>query len=993
MNNLKLWGEEHTVLNLILLTEVARRNYNAERKGFWLNFFDTFQIENRSSYVQGILGQAFLRGLRRFYLETEVPLRYEYVGRILAHAGLPETCYQEFIDWLLNIEPDLSLTYFAEISCGDFLQTVSWCKKQPQLNLLNNLLSSDEGKIMLWGLACLIGECALFVEKGYSCPWPEGFMYTLFYSIRNFYSGEELVKKKFKQIGADPRIYWDVEGQEIITYLQEQRLPPGFNLKLSGVWGEDKVLPVRQGEGCLLIDEIRSKSLGPSDRIYAQVDYVKNGQILKSKEVEIADEAKKVIFFDSAGIILKPDVNYQPGEYLLLIKKSVQESSLLKDVQVIDELIEPAGWLGFRGYRVSISSGVSIGDYHFEQINRELNWSLSVIQSQEVNIISSIPVLIDGWPEVLIRDISPDMLENAILEIELNNNYHQLIKSFTLNVGLVENEKVDIYYTKMPGEEGIKLSFKGWQEGNLLGGLFSICLILQGRGYRRWRSRRLEFIRLKGIRMQYHPGKDGSPLDNNISLGLEGAKKIIPLEKTRVLQKQQGWLIYPEEPLKSPEVHFLLETQDNVSIALRVRIPVSRICLINNDSTVMQWQKLPIEISLTDISFNDKLRMELLTRPSLVNGELHCRLEYGQDMIAGKPYFLPNTFEIPLHRWRDGLGGNVRGTIQVHILNKWINIVKLIGEELSLPPKPHESITEEIYQAIRNLNWHKLQEAAARVLNKKISENCPGSLADIYMLAAAKAGLYLGDYQGAERILNSLQERKDLPEGQLYLLQAKLRQVGFEGSILNEFSNFIQNWPDFKGKDLIWAELNYRLSACSMNKSKRALQESRRLLKEMDQADEFTMVEAALIDGIIAFLLNTPQEKYTFSQSRLCVCCQEILNFLSYNQKYLNTPLNKWTSDREIKQPDLTLVKRLRLWAPLDIEYLELVFIQASGKKEEAEHYLRRFSNGRDYYYGLELLLARQNYLSGEKEMAQRIYQQILDKYPLVVFDEISLVA
>jgi len=519
MNNLKLWGEEHTVLNLILLTEVARRSYNAEIKGFWPNFFDTFQIENRSSYVQGILGKAFLRGLRRFHLETEVPLRYEYVGRILAHAGLPETCYQEFIDWLLNIEPDLSLTYFAEMSCGDFLQTVSWSEKQPQSNFLNNLLSSDEGKIMLWSLASLIGEGALLIENEHSCPWSEGFRYRLFHSVKDFYSGEKLVKKKLKQIGADPRIYWDVEGQVIIIYLREQRLPPGFTLKLSGVLGEDRALSVRWGEGCLLIDEIRSKPLGPSDKIYAQVDYIKNGQPRKSKKVEIADEAKEVIFFDSAGLVLKPDVNvnYQPGEYLILIKKSVQESFLLKDVRVTDELIEPAGWRDFRGYRVNTSSGVSIDNYNFVLIHRELNWSLNVIQSQDVNIISSIPVLIDGWPEVIIRDISPDMLENALLEIELNNNYHQLVKSFTLNVGSVENEKADIYHTEMPGGEGIKLSFQRWQEGNLLGGLFSIRLIFQGRSYRR--CRQLEFIRLKGIKMQYRPGKDGcSPLDNNISL-------------------------------------------------------------------------------------------------------------------------------------------------------------------------------------------------------------------------------------------------------------------------------------------------------------------------------------------------------------------------------------------------------------------------------------------------------------------------------------------
>jgi len=991
MNNLKQWGEEHTVLNLILLTEIARRSYNAERKGFWPNFFENFQIENRSSYSQGILGQAFLRGLRRFHLKTEVPLRYEYVGRILAHAGLPEACYQELIGWLLNIEPDLSLTYFAEMSCGDFLQTVSWSKKQPQSNFLNNLLSSDEGKIMLWSLASLIGECASLVEKEHSCPWSEGFRYRLFHSIKDFYSGKKLVKKIFKQIGADPRIYWDIGGQVIIIYLPEQRLPSGFTLKISGALGEGKALPGRQREDCFLMDEIRSKPLGPSDKIYAQVDYIKNGQTRKSKEIEIADEAKEVIFFNSVGLVLKSDVTSPPGEYLMLIKKSVQESFFLKDVQVIDELIEPAGWWDFRGYRVSISSGISIGGYHFEQINRELNWSLIVIQNQDVNIISSIPVLIDDWPEVIIRDIAPDVLENALLEVELNNNYHQLIEIFTLNIGSVENERTDIYYTEMPDGEGIKLSFQRRQEGNLLCGLFSIRLLLQGRNYRR--SRQLEFIRLKGIKMQYHPGKDEyNSLDNNISLCLEGAKKIIPLEKTKVLQNQQEWLIYPEEPLKSPEVYFRLETQDNVSIALRVRIPVNRICLLNDDSTVMQWQELPLEISLADISHNDKIRLELITRPSLVNEELHCRLVYGQDMIAGKPYFLPNTFEIPLHRWHDGLGCSARGIIQVHILNKWTNMVNLTGEGIPLLPEPHESITEETYQAIRNLDWLKLQEVAARALNEIKSKDCPASLKDIYMLAAARANFYLGDYQNAEGILEPLQERKDLPEGQLYLLQAKLRQSGFESSILNEFSNLIQNRPDFKEKDLIWAELNFRLSARSMNKSESALQESRRLLKEMTQADEFTRVEAALIDGIIAFFLNAPQGKYTFPQNRFCSCCQEILDLITYNQKYLNTSLNMWAPDREIKQPDLTLVQRLRLWSPQDIEYLELVFLQASGRKEKADHYLRKLINNGGFYYGLELLQARQNYLSGEKEKARHIYRQILDKYPLV-FDEISLVA
>ena len=90
------WTGNYPTLLEFLMVGVARETFNSDYRGFWKNFYGAFGVTEQSSYINSILGDGFLKELRRRRLESRIE-GYLYVGPILVHTGLPETYYKEYL--------------------------------------------------------------------------------------------------------------------------------------------------------------------------------------------------------------------------------------------------------------------------------------------------------------------------------------------------------------------------------------------------------------------------------------------------------------------------------------------------------------------------------------------------------------------------------------------------------------------------------------------------------------------------------------------------------------------------------------------------------------------------------------------------------------------------------------------------------------------------------------------------------------------------------
>jgi hypothetical protein len=372
--------------------------------------------------------------------------------------------------------------------------------------------------------------------------------------------------------------------------------------------------------------------------------------------------------------------------------------------------------------------------------------------------------------------------------------------------------------------------------------------------------------------------------------------------------------------------------------------------------------------------------MEFDGVPTLINNELVCRMVHGPGINAGKPRACGNTFEIPLHRWRDSLGKDACGLIQVHCDNKWIDIVRLTGTK---PPDGSEGLPliKELNIAIADLDWERIEYYAEVIL-----DNFNNSILDeIYRIAVARALLFLGKYKRINEILSPINNRDDIPEAGLYMFQARLRQGQLNYGEINELENKVQLWPDSTAKNLVLAELSYKIGRMGQE-GKGALQACRRYISEI--ARESFNFEIVLIDSIAAFLLNEDHMEYPCTENKLYTYCKDVLEIMTFVKQYLNKPLQLFVNNLHLKL-NFEIIRKL--WVANDVNLITMCLAQANGDLELAGNYLEKFEGNREEIYKvIKVLKARQLFLTGQKEKARKAYIEIINDYPFII-DEIPV--
>jgi hypothetical protein len=195
--------------------------------------------------------------------------------------------------------------------------------------------------------------------------------------------------------------------------------------------------------------------------------------------------------------------------------------------------------------------------------------------------------------------------------------------------------------------------------------------------------------------------------------------------------------------------------------------------------------------------------------------------------------------------------------------------------------------------------------------------------------------------------------------------------------------NRVKGWKDCPEKQMLLAEINYRIARRGSS-SKEALRATRRYLNRLTYPDFAMAADSALLDSIVGFLIDESlnEASIVLKSSRV----NRYTGYLNYSRKYIKLRLGKW--DKECKDEFLgTYGERFEVdcdfWVKRDQDFIKLCLLQACGDINGARKYLSSFERlDNNYYYGLELLRARQERLEGNLELARKLYKPLLNKYP-----------
>ncbi len=983
------WTRNHPTLLLFLMVGVAREKFNSDFRGFWKNFYGDFGVTEQSSNINSILGDEFLKELRRRHLESRIE-GYLYVGPILVHTGLPETDYKEFISYLTWLEPSVRLDAFARISNNDFNDLVAM-RGQPKTfsSRLSTMLGQDEGRLVLWQIGTLVGECASYSEG--SCPeeWLGTIRERLINVIKSLSTSTTAKKVRQINLGQYPYICWQPDLQRVVAFLPAQSLPKGISLRLGGVLAGCYPF-CRQVGDCTEVEGVESEAFGAHEVVKVEVNYLENNNLFRSFNMEYSFVNETFCLFHSDGSFIPLSSPLEEGTYLLLTRVEMENSS---SVEIRDWLDEPAGWRKWHGYEIRVKVGANLGNYKFTTDTYQMRWELADKPRNKVLFNSAIPVWVNDWPDFLIWNSTTEAIEDAYLEIKQCDSGKHVLETRNLRVkelSLILDEN-----------NYVRMSLK---KHNELAGLSGLLFIRIYHPFRKVITNELAFLRLDGVNFAYEKFTFSSELSIS-TLVIRGRDMRIELRSGELVKQtgEQEYFLMPSDPVSLPEVGFRLHLVRGFSLDLNCRVPVTRSKHITGTS-LGEWRSPPISLSLYDVGLEDVLRVELESPAELVQNELTFRLAHGSLIREGKPYLQPNVFEIRLSRWRDIFGPAQTGLLQVYHEGKWLDLVHLtdhlkadgqnevaagLAEDVDVGDKgSFDPISVGILEAIKNLNKEEMNKYILQAMAACADPQTPLPYVKHYWPLIVRGLFCNGRFKDLDGFLESLVLTEDIPEIHLYYFQALLRRGILDEAKLNELDNRVKCWSEGLEKRLLLAEISYHLSRMEHG-SVFALKVTRRYLRDLYFPDQVLRMEALVLDSVAAFLMQTALPIVPSVLQRRME--NEFLNTLAYANDYLRFDLQQWrlASLNSIKcnkinhrNLELDIVMRS------DQKYIELCLFQAANDVAQAGHLIDDFAGANDMNYaGIELVKARQALLTGDLSLARKLYKPLHIKYPNALGD------
>jgi hypothetical protein len=891
-----------------------------------------------------------------------------------------------FLGWLAGLDGDQGLAGLDGISWPDFEQMAA-ARLGRLADPLHQRLVERGDTLVFWQLARIVGRVAQHREASSVRPpsWETNYpvLYRLFALLDSVAGGSG---PRMPRSGPRPRegltlppcIRWEVDFQQVVAVLPTQRLRPGESItwEVSGVPAPPP--EVWPGQAGAQVEETRSPPLDPA-HLYAVTITVQPGSHDKTHRFFLPIEDVPGVLFAADGALLSSEEGlvHPPGDYLALVPHAQTEALLgRKGVSLLERVeVGPSGWRGrgWRGYRLRLAPGAEFGPYQIQGTKDDATWQAEVPPAQAVDFVNSLPVWIDGWPRLRIRD--PEIFAGAVVEVMREGlsgcGGTRLVLGVGTDGGVPLCPEADGYYLDLAAAPRLK------------GVYGTVRLACRLPALPDGTPLTTALVRCPSLQLGYVD--DPATPDTARAVLARSPHPMMAGEDTRVTAGGQSEMVLcARRPVESPGVTLLLP---EVQVELRIRIPAARARLLSPQAGVLPWQTLPVELDLAAVGLDDRLRVELLEEPELENGRLLCHLVGGLDENTGRPSGPPRTFDIELHRWRDRPDFRAGGTVQVRGARCWRDLARLSRAEAG-PPETLQPVSSRdklivaLGAAVGRADSAEALSLAVECQKRASAAGSPAGDRELLPVAAARAYLALGDLTQAEACLDGLRNRRDLPDCQVILATVELRQGRLLGP--DELAQHRQALPeglaDSPEMALLLAEFSYHFAHCMGGRALGSWQDcweqsgrARPLLSATPLPRRAERVDASLLRGIASLILakvpditdNSPETE----QGAWLKC-------LEFGARYLRTP---WLRPLRLMEVPFPPGDAPTVFRKTDVALVRLLLYQAVGDVVQSRQLLTELDRSLgEAFFATGLLRARQTRLEGgdAREGYRRVIEQ-----------------
>jgi hypothetical protein len=915
------------------------------------------------------------------------------------HSDHRDCCFSpSFLKWLAALDAGLGLAGLDVISAPDFEDSAA-----PVLDALREPLHSffaRRGEThVLWQLARVVALVARQQRGSPTCPalWRERYpvLHRLFVQIgelafpaRPARQSVRLGRPNRLGLVSPPCVVWEVDLQQVVALLRPQTLPSGVR---GMTWRMDSVEAVPQPQTWteadgVRVEETRSRPLSPARSYLIETElHGQSPPFSERHRIELPDGFVPCILFAADGTMLgvADESALPPGDYLALVKREIAgrlfQRRGVRQVERID--IAPVGWHGWQGWRLCLDPGAEVAPYIVEADSSPATWDVEPPPETVVRWRETLGVYVGCWPRLFVT--SPEAFTSAIIE-----------------VGREPAAQADhLLAVGAPG--GVPLQGEGERHfldfeavASLERYYGTVRLICRPPAQPDAPPLTARFIRLPQMTLAYVP--DPVRPEQALAVHVQGNADLldglIGDSDTELLRGPEGIVLRAKAPHVSPGVCAKLSGNE---AAVRVRVPATRLGLVTEGSGFLGWQEPPLsDLDLSTIETGDRLRIELHEEPALEDSRLLCRLVGGDEIAAGwligsgGPVW---QFEVELHRWRDGFGLTSAGTIQARTHRRWADIVLLRErEEPTRPVSPPEPVSERTRLVLA------LEEALARddrAEIRQVATECQAHITDtmatpvdreLLLLAVARASAVAAagknDLREAERCLAELGDRPDLPEVEIIRRIVGLRHSNRPGSgcrmSVDEVERLSHGLPNLPQAILFRAECWYRFCRQARESASGAWQtcldlSGRFLARTTGRPWERG---AALLLRAIARLMLALEPDSPPTATSSAAPTDAWLAALRLAAQSVRTPRYRVAPRAVPKLPD----EDISILSPEDAALVRIIVAHAAGCPADEAHFADLSSWGREQFFAISLLRARQARLKGNELEAREAYNRVL---------------
>ena len=740
-----------------------------------------------------------------------------------------------FLTWIGTLDSDTGLVRLAGTSAAEFeTLAVNLAHELEDDPLFGHLVS--RGAIgVLWRLARLAGSVAVRLRSGKECPaeWLADLLLSWLFNCVKEYEERGVppsTKKRQRQPASwtGPQIVWEVDRQEVIAVLPSQILPLIVTRVEWRVGQCEPIYPlVQPHSGRRQIEESVSEPLSPSN-VY-NVELIPSGEGVTHRwRIYCATESPVILFQTDGRLVDFEDPDpLSPGRYLALVRPQMEPSARNLRGLALEERVPvgPVGWNGWTGWFANLSPGAVVPGYTVSDSSQAVRWTIEPEPDSVVAWLESCPVFLGNLPRILLEPA--DAFREAVVQVVVEGAGGIGGNSIFLKMG----SDISVQGSQGPETSGVADLNTAPQLKHRYGRFRLRC---QQTGRLDRSPLVLVFSRLPSMSLEYVPDPILPMVATAIRLAPNAALAGLTAgSDTEVLSQPVGagpaeLIVRSVKPVSAARVHVRSKAKD---WEIRVRIGVSRAGLISGNSGFCGWQALPIPgIDLAEIKLDDRLRIEFHSFPITEGGRLVSRISGIGELLVGEPLDqspIPTLFEIPLHRWRDGFGIGLCGTVQVRCESSWIDAVVLTPAGPKLPVKLPvdtwwQKLTSDLDQAVTQGDGVAAAGLINRCLEEPKAQGHSAIASDLLPLAAARAALVVcpqSDWAEARTAVERLQERKDLPEAKLLSIMFEIRGDEIRKTAGSwsyaRVEEVLARLPKDPGADAVQAECWYRLAQSS----------------------------------------------------------------------------------------------------------------------------------------------------------------------------------